>query len=138
MQTLDQRFFSKVHMTSACWVWTAADNGNGYGVFWTGERNTYAHRFSYEAMVAPIPAGLQIDHLCRNRACVRPEHLEPVTCRENLLRGDTRTAREAAQTHCIRGHGFTVANTYRYPGTGKRECRTCNRDRQKARRRQDH
>jgi hypothetical protein len=92
----------------------------------------YVHRLAYEVFVGPIPDGLQIDHLCRQRACCNPDHLEAVTCRVNLLRGDTITAREAATTHCPQGHEYTEANTYRRPDNPiKRDCKICRRERQR-------
>src|SRR5581483_10657197 len=109
---------------TGCWVWTGTLSADGYGRVYTGARNTaWAHRVSYELHRAPIPAGCQIDHLCRNRACVNPAHLEVVSARENTLRGATVTARNARKTHCIHGHPFDAANTiYRH---GRRECRAC-------------
>ena len=86
----------------------------------------FAHRVVYEILVGPIPVGLELDHLCRNRACVNPDHLEPVTTRTNLLRGYSPWACRARQTHCKRGHEFTPENTYG-TGDGRRYCRTCRR-----------
>lgn len=102
------RFTSRVERDSLieCWEWTGRVNHQGYAqFFWAGRRNG-AHRFSYEAFVRPIPEGFDIDHLCRNRRCVNPLHLEAVTHRENVLRGDTAPARNAARDHCINGHPF--------------------------------
>lgn len=100
---------------------------NGY--VWVS-RGRLAHRVAYEQARGPIPEGLELDHLCRNRACVNPDHLEPVTHRENLLRADTFAARHAAQTHCVNGHEFTPDNTYiRTRPEGGRECRACRKAR---------
>ncbi|MEV4271931.1 HNH endonuclease signature motif containing protein [Micromonospora aurantiaca (nom. illeg.)] len=82
-----------------------------------------AHRIAYEMKRGPVPDGLELDHLCRNRRCVRPAHLEPVTRRTNLLRGETIPARLAERTHCRHGHEFTPENTYQWRGS--RFCRTC-------------
>lgn len=110
-----------------CWPWQGTIAGNGYGRFAIRGGSIAAHRFSYELLVGPVPEGLELDHLCRNRACVNPAHLEPVTHRANTLRGDTLTAANARKTHCIHGHKFTAENTYTQWGGG-RGCRAC-RDR---------
>lgn len=87
--TTSERFRSKYTIeTGGCWVWTAYRNDAGYGIFRVGQRNQKAHRVSYELHVGPIPDGLQLDHLCRNRGCVNPAHLEPVTSKVNTERGD--------------------------------------------------
>ena len=103
-----ERFWAKVDKTPTCWLWTGAKTG-GYGVF--GHPQRRSHRLSYEWLVGPIPEGLQMDHLCRVRACVNPDHLEPVTQQVNLLRGETIVAARAAQTSCVRGHPFDEDNT---------------------------
>jgi hypothetical protein len=129
---LEERFWAKVEKTGGCWWWRGALFPNGYGSFKEFPRPGICHlphRFAYERLVGPIPEGLDLDHLCRNRTCVNPAHLEPVTRRENLLRGDTIPARKNAQTHCIHGHPFDKANTYIAPN-GTRHCRTCSHDRQ--------
>lgn len=113
-----------------CWMWQRHVRPTGYGQ-WTRQRITrQAHRAVYEEMVGPIPDGLTLDHLCRVRACVNPAHLEPVTVQENTLRGDGFAARNAAKTHCVRGHAFTPENTYLRP-TG-RACRECVRNASRA------
>jgi hypothetical protein len=114
-----------------CWPWLAGTTGGGYGYIVKGGKHGKmlgAHRVAYELTVGPIPPGLCIDHLCRNRACVNPAHLEPVTMQTNLLRGETAAAANAAKTACKRGHPFDEANTGRQDG-GYRECRTCRRTR---------
>lgn len=128
---LIERLMEKVRVDpGGCWVWTGCTGGNGYGHLWGGHgRSNRAHRLSYEEHVGPIPAGLQLDHLCRNRLCVNPAHLEPVTSRENIMRGDSHVAKQAAQTHCLRGHPLSGDNLYekkRGPST-IRICRECSR-----------
>ena len=126
LETLPKRFINKMaYGEDGCWVWTASLNTKGYGNYWTDGTCVGAHRYAYETIVGPVPEGLQLDHLCRNRNCVNPEHLEPVTCRENLLRGETIAASHAQRSHCKHGHELDDYNTYVYPKTGKRACRTC-------------
>lgn len=81
------RFWAKVDKQSDCWVWTGAIKPNGYGTFGAGKKTCYAHRWAYEHVVGSIPDGMHIDHLCRNRACVNPAHLEPVSSAVNVNRG---------------------------------------------------
>lgn len=117
------RFWSYVDRSGDCWVWTAAKSTGGYGrVYWQG-RLLQAHRVAYELEREPIPEGLEIDHLCRNRACVNPQHMEPVTTRTNLLRGEGVAAMKARRTHCDHGHELTPENVYLWHGA--RWCRTC-------------
>lgn len=111
-----------------CWEWQAARNAGGYGTFGMGGRNWLAHRAAYELFVGPIPAGLTLDHLCRFRACVNPAHLEPVTGRENTLRGNTRAAEQLARMHCPQGHPYDKGNTYT-DRARRRHCRSCQRAR---------
>lgn len=130
----EPRFWAKVDKSGECWEWTASLKPNGYGSFVFEGRTWYAHRLAYTLARGEIPHGLQLDHLCRNRACVNPDHLEPVTCRVNLLRGETLTAARAAQTHCVNGHEFTPATTYIKPN-GCRNCIPCQLARNEAVRR---
>lgn len=113
---------------SGCWIFTGYVTPSGYGQFWfEGRRNEFAHRAAYTLFVGPIPEGLQLDHLCRNRACCNPDHLEPVTCRENLLRGEGVTAKAARVSTCPKGHPYSGGNLYLRPdgkGRGCRECRS--------------
>jgi HNH endonuclease len=110
---------------TGCWVWQRSVTRGGYGHLREGGRMQYAHRLYYERSRGPIPAGRQLDHLCRNPSCVRPDHLQPVTGQENVLRGDTIAARRKAQTHCVNGHPFDDENTIR---RGRmRACRECQR-----------
>jgi len=108
-----------------CWIWLGVPNAGGYGTLKIGPWTVLAHRFSYEMMVGKILEGEQLDHLCRVRCCVNPAHLEPVTSRENSLRGNTLAAHEASQTHCIYGHILDGRNL-RISSSGKRVCRECN------------
>lgn len=121
------RISDRVDKESAapCWLWTGRITEQGYGVLHGGAHVLYTHRVSYELHVGPIPEGLHIDHLCRNRACCNPEHLEPVTCRENVRRSPIALAAiNARKTHCDSGHEFTPANT-NLDDKGNRSCRAC-------------
>ena len=124
-RSVEDRFWSKVDTGGECWLWLASLYPGGYGNFWDGTRHVRAHRWAYERLVGPIPEGLQLDHLCRVRVCVNPDHLEPVTNRENIMRGEGLTAKQARQTHCKRGHEFTEANTYLQKRDGGRVGRVC-------------
>jgi hypothetical protein len=111
---------------SGCWEWDGTRQPNGYGrVSWKGV-SRFTHRVAYEIAKGEIPDGLVIDHLCRNRACFNPDHLEAVTHQINLLRGETVTASRAAVTHCPQGHEYTDKNTY-WSSRNQRSCRACGR-----------
>jgi hypothetical protein len=117
-----------VQITEGCWVWLGYKDRDGYGLSGRpkvmGRGSSRAHRIAYEAEHGSIPAG-HLDHLCRNRACVRPSHLEPVTAKVNAERG-----MKAQQTHCRRGHEFNEENTYWKPN-GNRSCRRCHNENEK-------
>ena len=117
-----------------CWLWTAAISDTGYGSIWNGDRIVNVHKWAYEHFVGPVAEGLQLDHLCRVRHCCNPEHLEPVTPRENSLRSESLNAQNARKTHCIRGHEFTPENTIRrVDRPNVRGCRECKRLRDRQR-----
>lgn len=131
-ELLPARFLSKIKENEVgCWLWNGAINERGYGFLKVGSRTdnsrrtVKAHRFAYETVVGPVPDGLELDHLCRNRSCVNPLHLEPVTHSENIRRGDTSTPKKPT---CKRGHVFTGVS-----GSQQR-CNQCVRDRYAARR----
>lgn len=110
---------------TGCWTWLRGKTSDGYGHLSHYGRQTYVHRFAYEMLVGPIPEGLQLDHLCRNTSCANPDHLEPVTNRENARRG-----LKAQRTRCAHGHLFDERTIiYR----GYRRCRVCRDNRNAAR-----
>ncbi len=128
------RFWSKVDKNgpNGCWIWTAGKTSTGYGEFEVGYKMRKAHRVAYELVKGEIPGGLPLDHLCKNIVCVNPDHLEPVTTRENLLRGDTITRRNVDKTHCIHGHPLSGDNLVPFMlARGERRCATCVRERKR-------
>ncbi len=137
---LPPRFWAKVNREGPipahrpdlgpCWVWTASRGTNGYGHWGVGRRTVYAHRSAYEALVGFIEPGMEIDHLCRVRACCNPSHLEPVTHQTNCVRGEWPglvSARNRLVTHCVNGHAFDPGNTRTIVRDGytRRVCREC-------------
>jgi len=135
-ELLIQRFWSKVNKGGSipsyrpdlgpCWEWLGTRNDKGYGQFKVGPKQQVpAHRFVYELLIGTIPPGLEMDHLCRNPSCVNPNHLEPVTKRENILRGTNPASMNARKTHCKYGHEFTPDNTHL--SSDGRVCRECAR-----------
>ena|SRR5688500_17958024 len=149
LRLLPPRFWEKVNqdgpavLDSPCWVWTAWTTGGRrpYGMTRDGQRRILAHRWAWQIVNGEIPAGHQVDHLCRTTLCVRPSHLEAVTPRENFLRSTGAGAVAVREGRCSRGHEFTNDNTYVYPSGQRRKCRACARllqreyvRRQKARR----
>ncbi len=111
---------------TGCWIWIGSLGHHGYARFSLDDKTRLVHRVIYELLVGPIPEGMHLDHLCRVRCCVNPAHLEAVTCRENLMRGETPARRNAEKTHCVNGHLLDEKNTYRPPSRPeKRQCRAC-------------
>lgn len=130
-----QRWAAKVQLPAdpdGCWEWTGNKNHHGYGGFYVDGKNRRAHRYGYERFVGEVPEGLQTDHLCRNRSCVNPSHLEPVTRRENILRGIGPSAIHAAKLVCLNGHSLEGDAVYRRRDRRGRHCRQCQAERQMA------
>lgn len=125
-----ERFMDFVEKTTSCWLWNGPKNQNGYGKvsLWKPKRTTIAaHKFLFQKINGELPKGMELDHLCRIRHCVNPDHLEIVTHRENTLRGISMVAVNAKKTHCKYGHEFTKKNTKicKSRGTIERNCKTC-------------
>lgn len=127
MPSIIERMMENVAVEEdGCWEWCGATCGHGkYGAIRTPDGMKYVHRVSYEAFIGDIPDGMQVDHLCRNRTCVNPEHLEAVSHYENMRRGSA-WAVNKGKTHCPSGHPYSGDNLYINP-SGGRECRTCKR-----------
>lgn len=130
------RAHSVENASTGCWMWQRATDSQGYGLTRKfrnpTNRISLAHRVSYEAFKAPIPTGLVIDHLCRTKACVNPEHMEPVTIGENVLRGIGLAATNARASHCGHGHEYSAENTRIAVERGRhrRVCLTCQKAKQ--------
>jgi len=133
MSDVNTHFWQKVDKFGACWLWTGRQTRLGYGVARHAGRPVYAHRFAYEVVVGEIPDGLELDHLCRVPGCVRPDHLEAVPHRVNILRGIAPSAINARKATCVHGHPFDEANTIVRPDGG-RACRTCELERNRSER----
>ena len=113
-------------VTTNCWLWTKGVNRGGYGHCRLNGRQGNAHRLVYEDQVGSLPEGTELDHRCRVRLCVRPDHMVPRTRKDHIHQSPlTVGSRNSAKTHCDQGHEFTKANTYTRPGSARRECRTC-------------
>lgn len=125
------RFWSKVDKTSTCWLWTGRTH-DGYGRFELGRKSLRAHRVSFTLAGGEIPEGLVLDHICRVRNCVNPEHLRAVDNKANVLAGIGLSALNARKTHCKRGHEFTTENT-RVNVNGARICRACESEKNRKR-----
>lgn len=129
MITTTERFFKYITPSvSGCWDWSSYFYKDGYGNFYAYKKSWRAHRFAYELLIGKIPKGLDIDHLCRNRGCVNPDHLDPVTKLENWRRGKAITVNYSQNTHCKNGHLYNIENTIRgfsKNGRKRRNCKAC-------------
>lgn len=134
-EPVEPRIWTHVEPTGFCWEWTGRVETTGYGKFSYRGAQVLAHRFVYELLVGPIPSGMQIDHLCHNRACVNPDHLEPVSARINQLRSMSPSGQNVRKTHCPKGHPYDEENTYVTPNGG-RQCRACRHARAIAKRKE--
>jgi hypothetical protein len=133
---LMDRLWEKVDVRGddECWEWQASKIRGGYGEIMVRNdplKRSVAHKVVYEALVGPVPEGMELDHLCNNPACVNPRHLRPVTHWENLMRSNSACAWNRCKTHCHRGHEFTPENTYIRKDRGTRMCNACSRENQK-------
>lgn len=117
VKQLFRRFFDKIERVGGCWIWLGSTNKDGYGLFHLLGKMQSAHRVSYELHIGDIPEGMEIDHICRERSCVNPAHLEPVSRQENLDR------MILAKTHCINGHDYKESSFIHLKGF--RECSIC-------------
>lgn len=125
--SLRERLLALADATSldACWPWRGAKTTKKYGKFSIGGKIYQAHRISYLVFIGPVPDGLVIDHLCRNRSCINPRHMEAVSSRENTLRGYGPAGLNSKKTHCPQGHPYSDENTRILPRKGGRRCKAC-------------
>jgi len=138
MRSFEDRLWSRVIKTSDCWIWTGAKNSYGYGQIHKDGKNVYVHRVSFEIHKGPIPKGLVLDHLCRVRHCLNPDHLEAVTNQENMARAPKgMLGGNRHKTHCIRGHSLFGPHV-RIDKNGARVCRKCRKIRDRFYRARDH
>ncbi len=123
--TIRDRLLAKIFVQpDGCWTWQGAAQPSGYGQLWNGTRPEQAHRLSYKLFCGPIPENVEVDHVCRVRGCVNPQHLRLLSHRDNMLVGETGPARNAAKTHCDYGHELAGRNL-RIATNGSRQCRLC-------------
>lgn len=134
-RTVLDRFWAEVVVAHGCLEWRGQRNSAGYGRILVNGKRVFVHRLAYEMFVGKIPPGFEVDHLCRNRLCVRPDHLEAVTSAQNTLRSGNPAAINARKTHCPQGHLLDGDNLRRTP-RGSRRCRACDREQARERRRQ--
>jgi hypothetical protein len=119
--TLENLLNQAYESQTGCWVWNGGVTNSGYGKATVNYKTVLMHRYMYEATYGPIEEGLQLDHLCRNKLCINPEHLEPVTAKVNMER------HYVNQTHCLRDHPLSGSNLYVTPD-GRRQCKDCRRN----------
>lgn len=125
-EDLPGKFWARVQKSDGCWTWKGKHVSDGYGQFYLGQgHNIQAHIYAYEQLIGPVPEGAELDHLCRNRGCCNPAHLEPVTHRENVRRGNGWAGRHARKTHCPYGHPY---ETKVINGRERRFCRECHNE----------
>lgn len=118
-----QLIFGQSEITDSCWLWMGSMYNNGYGKI--GKTGYMVHRIAYELLKGEVPTNMCLDHLCKQRNCINPEHLEIVTLVENVMRGESQHAKNARKTHCKSGHEFTDENTYQRSDRLTRECKIC-------------